>query len=155
VEFKASHPDEKGVSAVRSAHPHIFNWFWVVGCVVTGGALQVGKAGGEKWRSMTEEEKKPYIDQAKELKAKFDSGEGSAVIFLDPAPNQTINVPFMCVNLTLFCVLCLTMQENDAGDEKVEGDAEEVEEEEQEVDQPEKEEEDAEEEEKNELDDDI
>jgi hypothetical protein len=80
VEFKASHPDEKGVSAVRSAHPHIFNWFWVVGCVVTGGALQVGKAGGEKWRSMTEEEKKPYIDQAKELKAKFDSGEGSAVI---------------------------------------------------------------------------
>lgn len=53
VEFKASHPDEKGVSAV-------------------------GKAGGEKWRSMTAEEKQPYIDQAKELKAKFDSGEGSA-----------------------------------------------------------------------------
>ncbi|XP_051200069.1 high mobility group B protein 7 [Lolium perenne] len=53
AEFKAAHPDEKGVSAV-------------------------GKAAGEKWRSMTEEEKKPYVDQAKELKAKFASGEGSA-----------------------------------------------------------------------------
>uniref|UniRef100_A0ACD6AI04 Uncharacterized protein n=1 Tax=Avena sativa TaxID=4498 RepID=A0ACD6AI04_AVESA len=53
VEFKASHPDEKGAAAV-------------------------GKAAGEKWRSMTEEERKPYVDQAKELKVKFDSGEGSA-----------------------------------------------------------------------------
>ncbi|KAM0887231.1 hypothetical protein ACQ4PT_029185 [Festuca glaucescens] len=53
AEFKAAHPDEKGVSAV-------------------------GKAAGEKWRSMTEEEKQPYVGQAKELKAKFDNGEGSA-----------------------------------------------------------------------------
>ncbi|KAF7096410.1 hypothetical protein CFC21_098360 [Triticum aestivum] len=53
VEFKASHPDEKGVAAV-------------------------GKAAGEKWKSMTEEEKKPYNDQAKELKAQFANGEGSA-----------------------------------------------------------------------------
>lgn len=53
VEFKTSHPDEKGVAAV-------------------------GKAAGEKWRSMTEEEKKPYNDQAKELKAQLDNGEGSA-----------------------------------------------------------------------------
>jgi hypothetical protein len=55
---------------------------------VRGSALQVGKAAGEKWRSMTEEEKQPYVDQAKELKAKFDSGEGSAVIFLDPTPKS-------------------------------------------------------------------
>lgn len=53
LEFKASHPDEKGVSAV-------------------------GKAAGVKWKAMTDEEKKPYLDQAKELKAKFDSGEDIA-----------------------------------------------------------------------------
>jgi hypothetical protein len=80
---------------------------------VRGGSLQVGKAAGEKWRSMTEEEKKPYVDQAKELKAKFASGEGSAVIFfLDPTLDQSLNscallmiLLFICLNLTV--VSCL------------------------------------------------
>ncbi|CAM0910640.1 unnamed protein product [Alopecurus aequalis] len=102
AEFKASHPDEKGAAAV-------------------------GKAGGEKWRSMTEEEKKPYVDQANELKAKFKSGEGSA-------ENNVADE-----------------EKAEGGAEEV--DAEEVEQEEQEVDKPENE--DEEEEEKNELDDDI
>ena len=53
-------------------------------CVVTivPFGLQVGKAGGEKWRSMTDEEKKPYFDQAEELKAQLldnDNADGSAV----------------------------------------------------------------------------
>ena len=90
MEFKASHPDEKGGPAVRSVHPHVF-FFWkrkssrfgrsvhVLCRDSVRGTLQVAKAGGEKWRSMTEEERKPYVDQAKELKVKFDSGEGSAV----------------------------------------------------------------------------
>ncbi|KAE9611616.1 putative chromatin remodeling & transcriptional activation HMG family [Lupinus albus] len=30
---------------------------------------RVGKEGGEKWRSMTDEEKKPYLDKFAELKA--------------------------------------------------------------------------------------
>ncbi|TVU43851.1 hypothetical protein EJB05_10351 [Eragrostis curvula] len=51
-EYKAAHPDNKSVSTVA-------------------------KEGGEKWRSMTEEEKKPYIDKAAELKAHVDNGEGS------------------------------------------------------------------------------
>lgn len=34
------------------------------------GVKEVAKEGGEKWRSMTDEEKKPYIDKAAELKAK-------------------------------------------------------------------------------------
>ncbi|KAJ9549456.1 hypothetical protein OSB04_021999 [Centaurea solstitialis] len=44
--FKASHPDNKKVSLVA-------------------------KEGGEKWRSMTEEEKKPYIEKAAELKEEY------------------------------------------------------------------------------------
>lgn len=32
----------------------------------------VAKEGGEKWNAMTDEEKKPYIDKAAELKAEFD-----------------------------------------------------------------------------------
>ncbi|MED6110975.1 hypothetical protein PIB30_117842 [Stylosanthes scabra] len=32
---------------------------------------RVGKEGGEKWRSMTDEEKKPYLDKAAELKAEY------------------------------------------------------------------------------------
>ncbi|XP_078427388.1 high-mobility group box 6 [Wolffia australiana] len=31
----------------------------------------VAKEGGEKWKSMTDEEKKPYIDKAAELKAEY------------------------------------------------------------------------------------
>ena len=55
--------------------------------------MQVGKAAGEKWKSMTEEEKKPYNDQAKELKAQFANGEGSAVIPWVPYQiNQSILV---------------------------------------------------------------
>lgn len=52
--------------------------------------LQVGKAAGVKWKAMTDEEKKPYLDQAKELKAKFDSGEDIAVNFISP---ESILVP--------------------------------------------------------------
>ncbi|XP_062195032.1 high mobility group B protein 7-like [Phragmites australis] len=51
-EYKAAHPDNKSVATV-------------------------GKEGGEKWRSMTEEEKKPYFDKVAELKAQVDNGEGS------------------------------------------------------------------------------
>ncbi|KAJ4778309.1 high mobility group B3 [Rhynchospora pubera] len=32
----------------------------------------VSKEGGEKWKSMTEEEKKPYIEKAAELKAEYE-----------------------------------------------------------------------------------
>ncbi|ONI32140.1 hypothetical protein PRUPE_1G350700 [Prunus persica] len=31
----------------------------------------VAKEGGEKWKSMTDEEKKPYVDKAAELKAEY------------------------------------------------------------------------------------
>ncbi|KAL6626521.1 hypothetical protein ACP70R_030247 [Stipagrostis hirtigluma subsp. patula] len=51
-EFKAAHPDNKSVATVA-------------------------KEGGERWNSMTEEEKKPYIDKAAELKAHAENGEGS------------------------------------------------------------------------------
>jgi hypothetical protein len=32
-------------------------------------AVQVGKAGGAKWNSMSVEEKQPYVDEAARLKA--------------------------------------------------------------------------------------
>lgn len=32
---------------------------------------QVAKEGGEKWKSLTDEEKKPYVDKAVELKAEY------------------------------------------------------------------------------------
>ncbi|RVX16316.1 High mobility group B protein 7 [Vitis vinifera] len=46
-EYKESNPDSKNVSVVA-------------------------KEGGEKWKSMTDEEKKPYVDKAAELKAEYD-----------------------------------------------------------------------------------
>ncbi|KAG4984688.1 hypothetical protein AAZX31_10G273600 [Glycine max] len=33
---------------------------------------RVGKEAGEKWRSMTDEEKKPYLDKVAELKAEYE-----------------------------------------------------------------------------------
>ncbi|XP_066380665.1 high mobility group B protein 7-like [Miscanthus floridulus] len=51
-EFKAAHPDNKSVATAA-------------------------KEGGEKWKSMTDEEKKPYIEKAAELKAQAENGEGS------------------------------------------------------------------------------
>ncbi|KAJ0966867.1 hypothetical protein J5N97_023784 [Dioscorea zingiberensis] len=45
-EFKAANPDSKSVSVVA-------------------------KEGGEKWKSMSDEEKKPYVDKAAELKAEY------------------------------------------------------------------------------------
>lgn len=45
-EYKELHPDNKSVASVA-------------------------KEGGEKWRSMTDEEKKPYTDRAAELKAEY------------------------------------------------------------------------------------
>lgn len=51
-EYKAAHPDSKNVAAVA-------------------------KEGGERWKSMTDEEKKPYLDKAAELKAQYENGEGS------------------------------------------------------------------------------
>ncbi|GJN39949.1 hypothetical protein PR202_gb29103 [Eleusine coracana subsp. coracana] len=51
-EYKVAHPNNKSVATVA-------------------------KEGGEKWRSMTDEEKKPYTDKAAELKAHADNGEGS------------------------------------------------------------------------------
>ncbi|KAF3957903.1 hypothetical protein CMV_017130 [Castanea mollissima] len=35
------------------------------------GGKEVAKEGGEKWKSMTDEEKKPYVDKAAELKAEY------------------------------------------------------------------------------------
>ncbi|MQL72203.1 hypothetical protein Taro_004542 [Colocasia esculenta] len=46
-EFKEANPESKGVA-------------------------MVAKEGGDKWKSMTEEEKKPYIDRAAELKAEYE-----------------------------------------------------------------------------------
>ncbi|CAL4996045.1 unnamed protein product [Urochloa decumbens] len=51
-EFKAANPDNKSVSTAA-------------------------KEAGEKWRSMTDQEKKPYVDKATELKALAENGEGS------------------------------------------------------------------------------
>ncbi|XP_066353547.1 high mobility group B protein 7-like [Miscanthus floridulus] len=51
-EFKAANPDNKSVATAS-------------------------KEAGEKWRSMTDEEKKPYIEKAAELKAQAENGEGS------------------------------------------------------------------------------
>nr|KYP75464.1 Non-histone chromosomal protein 6 [Cajanus cajan] len=34
--------------------------------------LPVGKEAGEKWKSMTDEEKKPYLDKVAELKAEYE-----------------------------------------------------------------------------------
>nr|TKW08020.1 hypothetical protein SEVIR_6G001300v2 [Setaria viridis] len=51
-EFKAANPDNKNVATVA-------------------------KEGGERWKSMTDEEKKPYQDKAAELKAHAENGEGS------------------------------------------------------------------------------
>ncbi|KAF0899543.1 hypothetical protein E2562_020750 [Oryza meyeriana var. granulata] len=51
-EYKAEHPDNKSVSAVA-------------------------KEGGERWKSMSDEEKKPYLDKAAELKAELQNGERS------------------------------------------------------------------------------
>ncbi|XP_008802830.1 high mobility group B protein 7-like [Phoenix dactylifera] len=45
--YKEAHPDSKSVS-------------------------MVAKDGGEKWRSMSDEEKKPYVDKAAELKAEYE-----------------------------------------------------------------------------------
>ncbi|XP_038875553.1 high mobility group B protein 7 [Benincasa hispida] len=36
------------------------------------GVKEVAKEGGEKWKSMTDEEKKPYQDKAAELKAEYE-----------------------------------------------------------------------------------
>ncbi|KAL3718153.1 hypothetical protein ACJRO7_003308 [Eucalyptus globulus] len=35
------------------------------------GVKEVAKQGGEKWKSMSDEEKKPYLDKASELKVEF------------------------------------------------------------------------------------
>merc|ERR1712060_394766 len=35
------------------------------------GVAEVGKAGGEKWQAMTEEEKKPFVDEALKLKEEY------------------------------------------------------------------------------------
>ncbi|CAN1325382.1 High mobility group B protein 7 [Linum perenne] len=39
---------------------------------------KVAKDAGEKWKSMSEEEKKPYIEKAAQLKADFAKGSGSS-----------------------------------------------------------------------------
>ncbi|XP_006659014.1 high mobility group B protein 7 [Oryza brachyantha] len=51
-EYKAEHPGNKSVSAAA-------------------------KEGGERWKAMSDEEKKPYLDKAAELKAEYDNGEHS------------------------------------------------------------------------------
>ncbi|KAJ1266749.1 hypothetical protein BS78_07G001800, partial [Paspalum vaginatum] len=51
-DFKAAHPDNKSVTVVS-------------------------KEAGERWNSMTDEEKKPYMEKAAELKALAENGEGS------------------------------------------------------------------------------
>ncbi|GER28727.1 high-mobility group box 6 [Striga asiatica] len=38
----------------------------------TKGAAKVAKEGGEKWKSMSEEEKKVYVERAAELKAEYE-----------------------------------------------------------------------------------
>uniref|UniRef100_A0A5B7BE63 HMG box domain-containing protein n=1 Tax=Davidia involucrata TaxID=16924 RepID=A0A5B7BE63_DAVIN len=44
----------------------------------------VAKEAGEKWKSMTDEEKKPYVDRAAELKAEY----GKAVESHNDAENE-------------------------------------------------------------------
>ncbi|KAI3435067.1 HMG box domain-containing protein [Psidium guajava] len=39
------------------------------------GVKEVAKQGGEKWKSMSDEEKKPYLDKASELKAEFNKAK--------------------------------------------------------------------------------
>ncbi|WVZ95603.1 hypothetical protein U9M48_041342 [Paspalum notatum var. saurae] len=51
-DYKAAHPDNKSVTIVS-------------------------KEAGERWNSMTDEEKKPYTEKAAELKALAENGEGS------------------------------------------------------------------------------
>ncbi|XP_008810905.2 high mobility group B protein 7-like [Phoenix dactylifera] len=46
-QYKEAHPDSKSVATVA-------------------------KEGGEKWKSMTDEERKPYLDRAAELKAEYE-----------------------------------------------------------------------------------
>ncbi|KAH0456735.1 hypothetical protein IEQ34_014642 [Dendrobium chrysotoxum] len=52
-EFKEANPDNKSVALVA-------------------------KEGGVKWKSMTDEERKPYMDRAAELKAEYDKAENDA-----------------------------------------------------------------------------
>ncbi|KAL9453210.1 hypothetical protein AB3S75_008915 [Citrus x aurantiifolia] len=65
-EYKEAHPDSKGVTGVA-------------------------KEAGEKWKNMTDEEKKPYLDKAAELKADYSKameGNGDDNEVEDKADNE-------------------------------------------------------------------
>lgn len=65
-EYKEAHPDSKGVTGVA-------------------------KEAGEKWKNMTDEEKKPYLDKAAELKADYSKameGNGDDNEVEDKAENE-------------------------------------------------------------------
>ncbi|KAI3713943.1 hypothetical protein L1987_72531 [Smallanthus sonchifolius] len=56
----------------------------------------VAKEGGEKWKSMTDEEKKPYIERAAELKEKYqkalENPTGAANEDDDKAEKESIDI---------------------------------------------------------------
>ena len=45
----------------------------VAGREPEGGVAALAKLGGERWRNMTDEEKKPYVDQQNECKIKYEA----------------------------------------------------------------------------------
>ncbi|KAM0915542.1 hypothetical protein ACQ4PT_010769 [Festuca glaucescens] len=68
--------DEEDASEVRPSTPtQLTSWRRVMrpskAAAAQGEGSQVGKAGGEKWKSLTDDEKAPYVAKAEKLKAEY------------------------------------------------------------------------------------